>query len=252
MNYDQQAQHWHKKTQSGKHLSHIYLEKPAIYSLLPKSLKNHNILDLGCGNAFEFDHFLSLGAIQSSLVGVDNSRGLIEIAKHTYPESQFLCQDMIKVDFPKNSFDIIFSSLAFHYILDWQAFLTKLKSFLKSGGQIIFSTHHPIKWGCQTQRNSDFNEFKMGYKKFKKIDKWEIYGNYLKPAKIQDKLFNSIQITYYNRSLSQMFLEIKGAGFVIGDFLEPSPVPETAHKYPDFYQVYSQIPLFCVFRLIPF
>jgi hypothetical protein len=109
--------------------------------------------------------------------------------------------------------------------------------------------HHPIKWGSETNRNSDFNEFIMGYKKYKKHPEYKIYGDYLNSRKIKDRLFNSTDIEFYHKPISQIINSIIKSNLKLEKFLEPSPTPNSAKIKADFYEVYSKIPLFMVFSV---
>src|SRR3954469_13220643 len=81
---------------------HKYYEKPAMVAELP-DIRNKDILCIGCGNGAETDWFLENGAHKA--VGVDISKGLIDIAKQTYPNAEFHVMDMEALDFPAESFD---------------------------------------------------------------------------------------------------------------------------------------------------
>ena len=41
---------------------HIFYERPATWSLLPKSLSGLNVLDLGCGSGWYAEQFIKAGA----------------------------------------------------------------------------------------------------------------------------------------------------------------------------------------------
>jgi SAM-dependent methyltransferase len=244
--YTNFAEEWQKKKNSQKHFAHIYLEKPAIFSLI-EEVEGKDILCLGCGSGEECDFFLRIGA--NRVVGIDNSKGLIETAKYSYPQASFHCLDIQKIDLSTGKFDLIFSSLTLHYLDDWSELFLKIKKMLKPGGRFVFSIQHPIKWGAETTRNSEFNSFILGYKKFKKDDNFEIYGDYLNERKIQDELFGRMKVIYYHKPLSTIFKIIRDAGFEVEDFLEPKPIEKAKQVKLDFYETYSKIPLFAVFSL---
>ena len=68
-NYDKNSESWVKKKVWG----HEYLEKPAMYSLLPK-LKNKKVLCIGCGVGEECEYLRKKGA---DVIGIDLSIFLI-------------------------------------------------------------------------------------------------------------------------------------------------------------------------------
>ena len=45
---------------------------------------------------------------------------------------------MEDVEFPEESFDVILSSLAFHYVADYEALIKKIYKMLKTGGNLVF------------------------------------------------------------------------------------------------------------------
>jgi len=114
--YNNYADKWAQKMQSGGDSAHKYLEKPAMYKKLP-DLKNKSVLCVGCGSGEECNHIKSLGA--KKVVGIDISKELINQAKKNYPDIEFYVMDIEKLNFPKSSFNFIYSSLALHYLKDW-------------------------------------------------------------------------------------------------------------------------------------
>ena len=52
--------------------------------------------------------------------------------------------DLEVLELPQASLDLVYSSLAFHYLKDLQALLRRVHAALAPGGQLVFSTEHPI------------------------------------------------------------------------------------------------------------
>ena len=73
---------------------------------------------------------------------------MIDIANSfKLPNSQFYVHDMKKkLKEKENTFDIVFSSLAIHYIkpLELDKLFSEVNRVLKRGGEFLFSTGHPI------------------------------------------------------------------------------------------------------------
>lgn len=98
------------------------------------------ILDLGCGNGRFIELFRGKNI---EYAGIDNSHKLIEIARQKYPDGNFQAFDGLKIPYPDNYFDAIYSIAVFHHIPGdqlRQEFLTEAKRVLKSGGKLILST----------------------------------------------------------------------------------------------------------------
>jgi hypothetical protein len=51
--YSKFAQEWESLMQGGKNLAHTYVEKPAMFSMLPEDLQGKEVLCLGCGTRYE-------------------------------------------------------------------------------------------------------------------------------------------------------------------------------------------------------
>lgn len=247
MDYNKYSNQWITKRKSGTHFAHDYLEKPAMMDKL-SNLENLDVLVLGCGSGEELEFILK--SKPKKIVAVDSSKELIKVAEFNFPTVQFIVSKLEDLEFENQTFDYIFSSLTFHYIKDWISLFNSLNSWLKPRGKILFSTHHPIKWGAKINKNNLFNEFTLGYKKDKKDDtQFQIYGDYLGFNKVQYKLFDKLDIIYYNRPISQMFSEITQNNLQIIDIIEPKPILESAKIKPDFYEVYSKIPLFLILKI---
>ena len=121
---------------------HAYYEKPAMYSLVP-DLAEKIVLSLGSGSGEDSSHLKSLGAKRS--VGIDIAEELVKIAQASHPKCEFHVMDMEKLDFPDESFDFVYSSLALHYIENWTQVFDEVWRILKPGSYFLFSCIHPIR-----------------------------------------------------------------------------------------------------------
>jgi ubiquinone/menaquinone biosynthesis C-methylase UbiE len=91
------------------------------------------VLDAGCGAGIPISQMLSE---RFYVTGVDFSEAQIELAKKNIPGAQFLCEDMIKLDFPDSNFDGITSYYAIIHIPreEHQLLLANFHRMLKPGG----------------------------------------------------------------------------------------------------------------------
>lgn len=247
MSYNKFAKDWHLLQSNNKNnFSHKLLEKPAIKDLLPNNIQDGNVLLLGCGSGEEIEIFDK--DKYKYFLGIDNSETLIEYAKYNYPKYDFEVGDLNEWS-SKNKFDVIFSSLTFHYINDWDSMFKRILPSLKENGEIIFSCHHPIKWGGETKRSKNINKFILGYEKIKTTSDFKVYGDYLNAREIHDKLFGKIDITHYHKPISMMVDIFIKNNLEIIKMVEPKPIIESKTSNPDFYETYSKIPLFVLFKL---
>ncbi|MDD3144947.1 MAG: class I SAM-dependent methyltransferase [Candidatus Gracilibacteria bacterium] len=105
---------------------------------------NKNILDIGCGSGRLLEQFSQKFDINHiKYTGVDLSLGMINEAKKTYIDKEFLNLDMLDLDKIENQkYDFIFLIASFHHLqtIDERIeVLNKIKSLLKSDGKIFFT-----------------------------------------------------------------------------------------------------------------
>lgn len=133
-----------------------------------KFLKNHKLLDAGCGNGRLAD-FLKEEPIK--YVGLDNNKELLKIAKKKHPKLTFCHGDILKLPFPKASFDSVWCIAVLHHLptksLQLKA-LKEMKRVLKKNGMLMLTvwdlwqkkykkyidkkTHHSfIPWGPEKE-----------------------------------------------------------------------------------------------------
>ena len=103
-------------------------------------IENGNrVLDLGCGNGRLVELFKDKNI---DYLGIDNSEKLIEIAKTKYPNARFQSVDALKLPFPDNYFDKIFSIAVLHHIPSSELrhqFIQEAIRVLRPGGVLIIT-----------------------------------------------------------------------------------------------------------------
>ncbi len=101
--------------------------------------KNEKVLDLGCGNG---RFYKLIKSKKANYIGIDNSKGLIKIAKEKYPKGNFQIADGLSLPFPSNSFDKIYCLSVLHHLPSKKLrlkFLKEAKRVLKNKG-VLFLT----------------------------------------------------------------------------------------------------------------
>jgi len=101
---------------------------------------SENILDLGCGDGKVTAELARLVA-DGSVVGADNSRQMIELAKEKYSPNQysnlsFQVMDASALSF-ESCFDVVFSNAALHWVKNHQPVIAGLYKSLRGGGKIL-------------------------------------------------------------------------------------------------------------------
>ena len=205
--YDDHADEW--RTAMSSNVGHIFLEKPAMTKMLPHSLTGLVVLCIGVGSGEELLEIAKRGA--QKIVAIDISKKLLKIAAKHFPQVELIQMDMLELEFADQSFDFVYSSLAFHYAKDWDKLLTGVARILKQNGTLLFSAHNPAFWGkYPTTGLSHINRRGVCAK--------EHFA----------ELPGSIEITYYNVSDASIIREaVEYAGISITDFSFPELVPIT-------------------------
>lgn len=187
-------------------------EWETLKKLLP-DFKDKQVLDLGCGYGWHCIYAMENGA--SSVVGVDISKKMLEVAKDKtpFPQVDYHCCAMEDVDFPEASFDVILSSLAFHYVADFEKLIKKIYKMLKPAGQLIFTVEHPVFTAHGTQdwyynAKDDIQHFPV--------------DNYFYEGK-RSTVFLGEKVTKYHRTLTTYVNTLLSNSFIINEIVEPQP-----------------------------
>jgi ubiquinone/menaquinone biosynthesis C-methylase UbiE len=242
--YDNYAPRIAKLLRSGLQKPNTYIERPAMWSLLP-DLTGKKVLCVGCGTGEECGELLERGA---QVWGIDSSKESIKLAQEAFPKAAFATMDMHALDFPDQMFDFIYSGLTLHYTEHIDQVLADMKRVLKPGGTIQFSVGHPIKWAAEFKRDpEDENKksFIIGYNMFQTPS--HVYGDYLNVTKVTQKPQNYPTITYWNRPISSYLRIIREQGLELLDFVEPKVLADVKKVDSDYYDIHSKIPQFMIF-----
>jgi SAM-dependent methyltransferase len=118
-------------------------EWPALRALLP-DLRGRAVLDLGCGFGWFCRWARGQGA--SRILGIDVSEKMLTRARDTTEDTAitYARADMENLALPPESFDLVYSSLALHYVAELDALMAKVRAALLPGGSLVFSVEHPI------------------------------------------------------------------------------------------------------------
>jgi SAM-dependent methyltransferase len=118
-------------------------EWPALRALLP-DVRGRHVLDLGCG----FGWFCRWAAEQgaAAVLGIDTSKNMLARARSmtSDPAIAYQRMDMERMELPEATFDLVYSSLALHYVENFARLVTQVHHALKSEGHFVFSIEHPI------------------------------------------------------------------------------------------------------------
>lgn len=184
-------------------------------------------------------YYFNLAA--SKVTGLDISAKMLEIArnKNSSPNIQYVNKSMTDLDEIIEKFDVVFSSLAVHYIEDFDKLVRDIYNLLNKGGYFIFSQEHPLTTALLTQdywtRNSE-NE-RIHYN----LTTYALEGE-RKVTWIVDGVIK------YHRTISSIINALSSSGFVIEQMLEPIPSNDIMKQYPS-YKKYIHKPDFLLIRV---
>ena len=200
----------YKKLRSNKMSANNVEEKPALFALMPP-LDGKCILDLGCGYGENCKTFSEMGA--KSVLGIDISEKMLSVAKqqNSLSNGRFKRLNMNNLAELDEKFDVVVSSLAFHYIEDFDALICSIKNLMNDGGILLFTQEHPIatapKSGIKWKTNGDFVEGMM----------LTDYSN----EGVRDVEWIVNHVIKYHRKTSTIINTIINQGFVIIEIDEP-------------------------------
>jgi SAM-dependent methyltransferase len=118
-------------------------EWPILRAMLPE-LRGRRVLDLGCGYGWFCRWAREQGA--AHVVGIDVSEKMLERARADTPDDgiTYTRADMEQLEPPPGSFDLVYSSLALHYVENLDRLMATVHRALVPGGSLVFSAEHPI------------------------------------------------------------------------------------------------------------
>jgi len=100
-------------------------------------LKGKRLLNYGVGEGGSTDWILEMGA--QEVVGIDISEGMIKRARNNIPSerAKFLVMDAEALEFPGDSFDLVYGIAILHHLNIEQAYKETYKT-LRPGGKAVF------------------------------------------------------------------------------------------------------------------
>lgn len=216
------------------------IEVPAMIKIIG-NVKNKVILDMGCGFGDHSKKLSQKGA--KKIIGFDLSKKLVKFAnEQNIPNCEFEIGNMNKkLKYKSNSFDIVFSSLAFHYIKNLNKLFSEISRVLKNKGLFIFSTGHPI---------SDLiNQSKLHMIGIKKIKgKLIIQGNYFDELPKETDLGSLGKMKIYSYTFETFIKTGLNNGFELIDYADAKPVSSSKEYDSEKYRLTTTLPTFILFK----
>ena len=202
-------------------------------------LKGKKVLDLGCGFGEHCRQFVNRGA--EKVVGIDISEKMLEVARveNCDPKITYLNMPMEDIAALQDTFDIVISSLAFHYVEDFEGVIRNIHNLLKENGIFIFSQENPL-CTCHSGGNR-WTRDENGNKLHLNLADYGVEGERKTVWFVDD-------VKKYHRTFSTIVNALIEAGFTIEKMIEPLPTEELLEKYPDYGDLFHK-PDFLLIRV---
>ena len=137
-----EVDHWDPERY--RHSSDLQIENAQIFLSSVAFETDSRVLDIGCGDG-RITAQLSKRLSEGSIIGIDQSKAMIDYAMKHYPVQQFpnlkFCQmNALSLDFD-HCFDRIISLNAIHWIQDKKTLFANIKHYLSPGGLLRILTY---------------------------------------------------------------------------------------------------------------
>jgi SAM-dependent methyltransferase len=126
------------------------------------------------------------------------------------------------IRFPTDSFDVVISSLALHYVESFDVVCEKVANCLVPGGAFVLSVEHPIFTSVAAQ---DWYSSPEGERLHWPLDNYQQQG-------ARHTQWLADDVVKYHRTLSNYMNTLLDCGFCISRVLEPQPTPEMLREQP--------------------
>ena len=192
----------------------VLVEQPAMAKLLP-DLQGKTVLDLGCGCGWNCKDFISRGA--AHVVGIDISENMLNVARveSADPHIEYHRMDMTEISALTEQVDMVYSSLAFHYIENFPQLLADITRLLVPGGMLLFSQEHPLNTATIDEKISCFHRDEHG------TPIAYTFSDYNRPGKRTVTWFVE-GVEKYHRPMGVIITDIARAGLIIEEVCEPT------------------------------
>jgi SAM-dependent methyltransferase len=118
-------------------------EWASLRAMLPEDIAGLRVLDLGCG--FGWFCRWALDRCALTVTGIDVSRKMLTRAREeSDPAIHYVEADLEHLTIERGSADLVYSSLAFHYLKNLDPLMAEIAGALAPGGRLVFSVEHPM------------------------------------------------------------------------------------------------------------
>lgn len=234
--WDVNAEPRHKQIISNVDVSYHKILIPTIMQLLG-NVKDKRVIDVGCGSGYLS---AKIAYQASTVLGLDPSKGMIEVAKREYehlPRLRFVCESIesFSKNQPRIKFDAAISNMSLITIQNLDEALRAVNMVLLLKGIFVINITHPC----------FYNKYR-GYESsedFHYIISHKQKGQFMIS---KDSKGLPLPTTHFHRPLQEYFRSLREASFVIDQLVEPFPKPSIMKLYPKSWKFPRFLSLRCI------
>jgi SAM-dependent methyltransferase len=196
-------------------------EWPTLRGMLP-AMSGLGVVDLGCGFGWFCRWAGDAGA--ASVLGIDLSENMLARAVSDTADERitYQRQDLDAVDLPVRAFDLAFSSLTLHYLINLDRLIASVRRSLVDGGTFVFSAEHPI---YTAPTSPAFVTDEAGRRT------WSLDGYLREGPRTTDWLAPGV--VKQHRTIATYLRHLRSAGFEVTELVEWGPSAEQVAAVPD-------------------
>ena len=193
----------------------------SIQEMLP-DMRGLRVIDLGCGYGWFCRWSAEAGAAQ--VHGVDLSAMMLEraVADTNDDRITYEQRDLDSLELDPGQYDLVYSSLTFHYLVDLDRLFRQVHASLSPGGAFVFSVEHPI---LLSPRHQAFVDGPAGH------PVWPLDGYLIEGERITDWLAPGV--VKQHRTVATYVNTLIGAGFRLDRLVEWGPSDEQIADVPE-------------------
>jgi ubiquinone/menaquinone biosynthesis C-methylase UbiE len=196
-------------------------EWPTVAAMLP-DIAGRDVVDLGCGyGAF------ARWAVESGARSVDaldlSEQMLARAGELTGPSDVITYRraDLDRLELPAAAYDLAYSALVLHYLVDLPRFLATVHAALRPGGSFVVTCEHPV---CTAPTRGAWVEVEG--RRTWPLDRYADEGE-----RVRDWLAPGVRKQH--RTLTTLVNAFLQAGFGLRSVAESVPTPEQVAADPD-------------------
>jgi SAM-dependent methyltransferase len=195
-------------------------EWPTLQSMLP-SMPGLRVVDLGCGYGWFCRWAIEAGA--ALVLGLDVSERMLGRARADGgdPRITYRRSDLDEIELDTGAFDLAYSSLTLHYLVDIDRLFAQIAQSLSTGGRFVFSCEHPILTAPSAQGFIDGPNGRVWA-----LDQYQAEG-----PRVTNWLADGV--LKQHRTITTYFAALRRAGFEVTDLVEWRPSDDELAVHPD-------------------